>query len=312
MSRNPAIRRRGVRTWLAQHRQALGLTLHGLLRAPLASLFNIVVIGIALSLPLLLYVLLVNAQALVGTFAPQPQISIYLATEAPPSAIKDIAGRLRQHAGIATFRHVPREQALQEMQRSMGVSDLLSGLARNPLPEAFVVDARPVSTPELEALRAEFSRWPAVAHVQLDSEWAQRLESVLALARMAVLMMVILLAVALVAVTFNTIRLQILTRREEIEVSQLIGATAAFIRRPFLYYGTLVGLAGGLLAWLIVWAELAALNDGLVGLALLYGLPLELRHLAPSDSATTLLFAAALGWAGAWLSVARHLARQGV
>ena len=125
---------------------------------------------------------------------------------------------------------------------------------------------------------------------------------------LATLMLGALLAFALVAVTFNTIRLQILTQREEIEIAKLIGATNPFIRRPFLYIGALLGLAGGVAAWAIVLAGVSLFNDGLADLSRLYGIPLHLHPLSTQDGASLLLFAAWLGWFGAWLSVSRHLA----
>ena len=124
---------------------------------------------------------------------------------------------------------------------------MLDNLKQNPLPDAFVVTARDNRPETLERLRDEAQAWPKVAHVQLDSEWARKLDAALQArpnARWRILG--VLLAAALVAVTFNTIRLQILTRRDEIEVSKLIGATNPFIRRPFLWFGALQGLAGGI------------------------------------------------------------------
>jgi len=131
----------------------------------------------------------------------------------------------------------------------------------------------------------------------------------LKLARLAVGLLATLFAFALVAVTFNTIRLQILTRREEIEVSKLIGATDPFIRRPFLYFGALQGLAGGLASWAIIWAGVQLLNGALAELAQLYDTRFELRHLGLEDSLSLLVFSAGLGWFGSWLSVSRHLAQ---
>ena len=128
-------------------------------------------------------------------------------------------------------------------------------------------------------------------------------------ARLAVGLLTTLFAFALVAVTFNTIRLQILTRREEIEVSKLIGATDGFIRRPFLYFGALQGLAGGIAAWAIVWVGVQLLNGALAELAVLYDARFALKHLGSGDSLSLLVFAAGLGWFGAWLSVSQHLAR---
>jgi len=141
----------------------------------------------------------------------------------------------------------------------------------------------------------------------LDAEWARRLDAVLNVARMLVTLLAVLLAVALVAVTFNTIRLQILTRRDEIEVSKLIGATNPFIRRPFLYFGALQGLAGGFAAWLIVAIAILVLNVQLADLSGLYGTLFKLELPDGGYTLVLFVFSAALGWLGAWLSVSRHL-----
>jgi cell division transport system permease protein len=116
-----------------------------------------------------------------------------------------------------------------------------------------------------------------------------------------------MLSIAMVAITFNTIRLQILTQRDEIEVSKLIGATNGFIRRPFLYFGLVQGLLGGAAAWLIIASSLMLLNYSLAGLTQLYASNFSIAHLSISDSVTLLGFSAYLGWLGAWLSVSQHL-----
>ncbi len=143
--------------------------------------------------------------------------------------------------------------------------------------------------------------------MHLDAAWARRLEGTLQLGRLIVLVLGALLVFALVAVTFNTIRLQILTQRDEIEVAKLIGATNPFIRRPFLYYGALLGLAGGITGWAITLGGLHLLNGKLAGLAELYGTNLRLQHLSMPDTVSLCVFAAALGWLGAWLSASRNL-----
>ncbi len=174
---------------------------------------------------------------------------------------------------------MPREQALKELKASTGLADVVDSLPQNPLPDAFVVLPRDTQPEALEKLRDEVRGWPKVTHVQLDTAWARRLEAGLKLARLAVWLLATLFAFALVAVTFNTIRLQILTRREEIEVSKLIGATDPFIRRPFLYFGALQGLAGGVAAWAIIWAGVWLLNGALAELTQLYSARIELQHL---------------------------------
>lgn len=297
-----------MRGWFAAHRRAFTGTLTRLAGMPLATLFNITVIGTALALPLGFYVVLANLQALVRDYSPQPQLSVFLSPDAAAGDARAITQRLQAHAGIANFRFVPRAQALETLKSRAGLADVIAGLPHNPLPDAFVVNAAKRDAAGLEALRAEFAGWPKVAEVHVDSDWARRLDSLLAVGRYAVLMLAAALALALIAITFNTIRLQILTQRDEIEVAKLIGATDGWIRRPFLYLGGIVGAAGGVAAWLMVWGALLVFNAQLHPLSALYGLPLELAHLTAADSAATLLFAAGLGWFGAWLSVRRHLA----
>jgi cell division transport system permease protein len=297
-----------MRAWFWHHLDAFRVTLARLVRTPVAMLLNVGVIGIALALPVGLYVALVNLQGFAHTLASDPQLSLFLALDAGRADTEKIAARLKNHAGVREARYVPREQALKELKASTGLADVVDSLPQNPLPDAFVVLPRDSQPRALEQLRDEVRGWPKVTHVQLDTAWARRLEAGLKLARLAAGLLATMFAFALVAVTFNTIRLQILTRREEIEVSKLIGATDPFIRRPFLYFGALQGLAGGIAAWAIVWVSVWLLNGALAELAQLYASRFELRHLSPEDSLSLLAFSAGLGWFGSWLSVNQHLA----
>ena len=298
-----------MKVWLSQHVRTFAATLARLARSPVASLLNIGVIGVALALPVGFYVGLTHLRGYARELAADPQLSLFLALDASRGDVAQIETRLKQHPAVRRFSYVSREQALREMKAGTGLADVVDSLNHNPLPDAFVVDAGDSAPQTLETLRDEIRRWPKVAHVQLDSAWARRLEALLKLGRLAVLMLGTLLAFALIAITFNTIRLQIMTQREEIEVAKLIGATDPFIRRPFLYYGAVLGLAGGMAAWTIVAAGVYLLNDGLTDLSRLYGTRLQLHPLGPEDSLSLLLFAAGLGWFGAWLSVNQHLSQ---
>ncbi|KPK18883.1 MAG: cell division protein FtsX [Betaproteobacteria bacterium SG8_41] len=296
-------------TWLWSHVNALLTTLARLVRTPVATLLNVGVLGIALALPAGLYVGLANIQGYARSLAANPQLSVFLALDAGDADVAGTETRLRGHPGVASVRYVPRDEALTQIKSRTGLADVVDSLKENPLPDAFVVQPRDATPQVLEQLRDELRGWPGVAHVQLDAVWARRLEAGLKLARLAVWLLATLFAFALVAVTFNTIRLQILTRREEIEVAKLIGATDPFIRRPLLYFGAVQGLAGGLTAWAIVAISLYWLNGGLADLSQLYGTRLELQQLSARDGLSLLLFSAVLGWFGAWLSVNQHLAR---
>jgi cell division transport system permease protein len=292
---------------LIEHLRVLHYTLRRLLLTPNASLLNITIIGIALSLPVGGYVLLKSVQSLGTQIAGTPQISVFLVSGTNGAEIERIGDKLKQHDGIKSIEFVSREVALKKLQQSTGLSDVIGGLSQNPLPDAFVVYPKDGNVKALEALSDELKGWQQFEHVQLDSAWIHKLEALLNFGRMAVAILAALLSFALIAITFNTIRLQILTRREEIEVAKLIGATDAFIRRPFLYFGLTQGLLGGIAAWLLVAISLQLLNYQVGILTQLYASSFSLQHLSLADSVTLLGFSAYLGWLGAWFSVSQHL-----
>jgi cell division transport system permease protein len=280
--------------WLRQHAQAFVQGLRKL------SVLNALVIGVALSLPAAGYALLESLRPAGARLALEPRISLFLAPQAQRADAEALGTRLRADRRIDSVRFVPREQALKDMSEVQGLSEVIAALGRNPLPDAFVVTSR-------QDIAGELGKLPGVAHVQADAVWARRLAAAGAIAEVALGVLAALLGAALIAVTFNTIRLQILTQRDEIEVSKLLGATDAFIGRPFYYLGVLQGLVGGGLALAIVAAALALLNSEVRLLAESYGSNFRFAFLPLPDAASVMLLAAGLGWLGARLSVSRHL-----
>jgi len=289
--------------WLRQHRDALALALSRLAGAPLNTLLSLLAIGVALALPAGGQMLFANAQSALRGLAATPQISLFMAVEAERKAALDVETRLRRMDGVANAKLVTREETLTRMKAGQGVGEVLDALPKNPFPDAFVIIPRDERPEAMERLAAELRKLPRVEHVQLDSAWVQRLDALLRLGRTAVVLLALLLGVGLVAITFNTIRLQVLTSRAEIEVSRLLGATDAFIRRPFYWFGTLQGLLGGATAWLIVLGATAWLRGPIFELASLYRLDFTLTPLAAGDAGLLLALSAALGWAGAALSL---------
>jgi len=296
-----------MKTWLRQHRQAIAAAFGKLAAQKSAALLNALVIGIALSLPAGGYALLAGLRSVTQGASLEPQLSVFLRGETKRPQADALGAQLKSDARLGDVRFVSREQALKELQATEGLAEVVAALNRNPLPDAFVVRPKVADAAALDGLARELRAMPAVAHVQVDSAWARRLRAFAGTARLAIALLAALLAFGLVAITFNTIRLQILTQRAEIEISKLIGATDAFIRRPFFYLGALQGLAGGALALAILWGSLAALNLGVSELAASYGSAFRLTFLAPGDALAVLLFSAALGWLGAFLSVSKYL-----
>jgi cell division transport system permease protein len=296
-----------MKTWLRQHRQAIAAAFGKLAAQKSAAVLNALVIGIALSLPAGGYALLANLREVTLGAALEPQLSVFLRADAQRPAADALGARLKGDVRLSSVRFVSREQALKELQATEGLAEVAAALSRNPLPDAFVLRPKATEAAQLDALARDLLAMPGVAHVQVDSAWARRLGALAGTARLAIALLATLLAFGLVAITFNTIRLQILTQRAEIEISKLIGATDAFIRRPFFYLGALQGLAGGLLALLVVRGGLSAMNIGVSDLAASYGSAFRLAFLAPGDAVAVVLFSAVLGWFGAFLSVSKYL-----
>lgn len=291
--------------WLRQQYRASLAALRQLAAHPVATVLTTLAIGVAISLPSGLYLILSNLDRLAGDLPAQPEISLYLATDISPAARDAIAARIQRHPGLAMQRFVPRDEALKALGQSQNLDDIIAGLEANPLPDAWVI--RPtVTTPErMTQLQAEFKQLPGIDQVHVDSAWAQRLHAALDLGRTVVLLLAVLLGIAMVAISGNAIRALILAKRDEIEVSRLIGATDRYIRRPFLFLGGLQGLLGGLAATGVLAGAGLLLEPYVARLAALYGSQYQLWPPTLLEFAVALAVTTLLGWLGAWFTVAR-------
>ncbi len=295
-----------MRSWLAQHRAALARAVRRLWSAPLNTLLSLLVIGIALTLPAAGYLLIDNLRSLGQSASGAQQISLFLAVDADKKAVAEIENRLKA-LGAGKWRFITRDEALKRLQGSEGMAEIVASLPRNPLPDAFVLELSESEPEKLETLRKTLSGWPKVEHVQLDSAWIKRFDAFLRLGKLAVTLLAALFGAGLVAVTFNTIRLQVVAQAAEIEVARLIGATDAFVHRPFYYYGAVQGALGGLFAAALVSGMLRLLAGPVAELAALYGGSFVLRGPAPLEICALALLGAVLGWLGAQLSVSLSL-----
>jgi len=296
-----------MRVWLQHHRLSLAQTTARLSNSPFATTLNVLAIGVALALPFGVYCMLSNLESLSRKISVDPQLTVFLARDAAKAEVAAVETRLRGARGVRAVRFISRDAALADLGRAGGMQEVIASLPQNPLPDAFVVTLATSDPILADRLELEFKGLPKVAYVQADSAWVRRLDALLRLGRTGVVLLAGLLGLALVAVTFNTIRLQILTQRDEIELCRLIGATHAYIRRPFFYLGSLLGMLGGVAALGIVGAGLAFLNRDLGALAQLYGADLRLAFPNPQEMGAVLGSAAVLGWLGAYISVSRHL-----
>ena len=304
-----------MKVWLRQHVFAIKGAIPRPGRGFGSFAFNVLVVAIALALPFAGLTVLENMRPVSAQLAVEPEISVFLAMETPrqrASALAPEIARVLQAnrvAGILEF--IPRENALGALRERSGIAEAITTLGNNPLPDGYVIrlggfdnaqDARRV-----DEIAVQLKALPGVEYVQVDSAWVQRLSALLNVLRMALLFLAATLGVVVVAVVFNTIRLQVMTQREEIEVSRLVGATNGFICRPFYYSGALLGLAAGALALGAVGLGLRPLNVAIAEFARLYASEFQLLPLGWLLTVTLLLISAALGLFGAMLSVRRHL-----
>lgn len=293
--------------WLRTHWNAGRLAFARLAAAPLNTLLSVLGIGIALALPAGGQLLLTQVTRLAQTTPATPQLTLFLAVGAERKTTQAIEARLKEQPEVAQTRLIAREDTLARMKTADGLADVIGALPQNPFPDALVATPVDDAPTTLENLAATVRKWPQVEHVQMDADWARRLSALIRLAKTGVWLLATLLGIGLVTITFNIIRLQVLTRQAEVEVSRLLGATDAFIRRPFLWYGGLLGLLGGGAAWLIVVGATLWLRLPVAELAQLYGLDLMLALPTAIDSLWLFGAAALLGWLGAALSMRQHL-----
>jgi cell division transport system permease protein len=300
-------------SWLRQHGFALGAALVHLRKAPGSFLFNILVVAIALALPFMGLTVLGNVRPLSEQVSVDPEISLFLKQDLAREQAGALATPLREMMKDAKIVFVPREKALDNLKDKSGLSDVLATLGENPLPDSYIIklDAFRSAAAGLDVddLAERMRALPGVDTVQIDSAWVKRLAALIGVLKLALLLLAATLGTVVVAVVFNTIRLQVLTQREEILVSKLIGATDTFIHRPFYYTGALLGLCAGAAALGAVALALRPLNTAIAEFARLYASEFQLAPLEPLAMAALLAVSAALGLVGAVLSVQRHLAR---
>jgi cell division transport system permease protein len=292
-----------------RHAQALLGSFGRLARNPLATALTLLVIGLALALPAALGLFVINAQMATGGFGNAVDMSVYLKSGVSVAQAQQLATDARERPGIARVTVIPATEGLREFRKYSGFGAALDALKSNPLPNVLHVVPRAdaSSAADLETLRRYFAAWPEVDVVQLDTQWVLRFNAILAVLRRVVLIAGVLLGAGVLAVVGNTIRLEILNRRAEIEVTKLVGGTNAFVRRPFLYTGMLYGVGGAVLAAAILEAAVLILDPSVATLAQLYGSRYSLQ--GPPGQVLAALFGGGmvLGWLGAWISAHRHL-----
>ena len=270
----------------------------------------VLVIGVTLALPAAINVIVKNAQSISGSWDNALDFSVYLKLDITVGEAENLASLIDQRADVASVRLVTADEALVEFKQQSGFGEALDQLGDNPLPHALVVRPSPGNTgASLTLLQQELGNLPEAELVQVDTEWVQRFHAILDIVRQAIVIGSVLLGIAIVVIIGNTIRLDIENRREEIEVTKLIGASNAFVRRPFLWTGFWYGLLGGIFALLLVQYGLYLLKDPVARLAGLYQGNITVVTLGFDESSAIVGAAVFLGLFASWVTAARHMRR---
>jgi len=298
-----------IHNYFVRHIQVALNSLGHLYRAPLASLMTIAVIGIALALPSGLYLLAGNLQKLGAQWDGGANLSLFLHKSVSLAQARKVKEKLAQWPEIDSLQLITPEQALAEFRELSGFGQALELLDDNPLPVVLAIKPSPEHATALaaEALTGKLRSLPEVELAQLDLQWVKRFNTIMEIVQRTIWVMGALLGLAVLLITGNTIRLEIQNRREEIEITKLIGATDGFIRRPFLYAGLWYGLFGAVMGALLVELALLQLLEPVRRLAGLYQSRFSLEILTSGELLYLLIAGSFLGLTGAWIAVGRHL-----
>ena len=294
--------------YFLHHMQSLVFSLGKIYAAPATTIMTVAVIGITLSLPGGFYLFLKNIEVMSGDFRSSTQITLYLDIELTEKKARALQGVVANTPNVGDTQFISRQKSLEAFRQTSGFGKSIDTLASNPLPHTIVVE--PVSgadTFTVKNLLNSLQALPGVEIAKLDTEWLERLYTILEIAKRSVAIITLLFAFAVLLIIGNTIRLDIQNRYQEIIVTKLIGATNAFIRRPFLYGGLWYGLLGGLISWLIVEFGYYAISGPLNRLNLLYQADLVLITFTFQDFIILISSSTLLGLTGSWIAVARHL-----
>lgn len=296
-------------TYLSRHLQVMFSTLGNMRRTPITSLNTIAIVAITLLLPSLLYITVKSAEKLSSEWQGRPQMSVFLEKDTDPQVAQLIFDEIRLQPSIALAELITPTQALDEFRLLSGLDFEIDFLDSNPLPASIVVMPSDdfMSAEQLLELKQQLEKIDGINQIRLDLEWTNRFNAILGVITKVAGLLSALLALAMILIVGNTIKLLITNRRDEIEITKLVGGTNAFVRRPFLYYGTLFGLFGACLTLLLLTIAGAIINEPVNQLASLYQQQSLLHELSLQEVLAILGLGGLLGWLAARWSVAQHL-----
>ncbi|SSY70570.1 permease-like cell division protein FtsX [Alysiella crassa] len=276
-------------------------------RQPIATLLILAMLAIAMTLPLTLYLGVQSSQTVLSKLSETPKITVYLETNSTETDVDTLKKMFSEDKRVKQAQFVSKDDGLEEMKAALDSQDIVSMLDENPLPDSFIITPASSTPDTIAALKTDVEQFPMVASSQMDSEWMKTLYQVNELVQKVFWFLAITLSLAFVLVAHNTIRLQILTHKEEIEITKLLGAPSSFVRRPFLYQAAWQSLLSaaislGLATWVMKTSQPLVTQ-----IFEPYGIHLTWRSFTPQEMAIVLAGVCALGILGSWLASTQHL-----
>lgn len=296
-------------SWMDHHRQIALDSGQRLLRSPIASLFTMLAIAIALVLPAMLWLGLGSVRTLDSNLESTTHITVYLQAGESPDSVNQIAGQIRGNSDVQSIQLITADQGLDEFQHSLGIGNVASLLSYNPLPATILVTPNSHDPQAVSDLASQLQGINGVDESRVDVQWLQRLHDIGRLGQRMTWGLFVLFGFGALLVVGNTIRLSVANRHKEIEVVTLLGATRPFVRRPFLYMGAWFGLGGGILAIVLLLLGRGWLSTPINDLAQSYGSSYQLPLPGFGGSLLLIIVSILLGLLGAWIAVARHLSQ---
>jgi cell division transport system permease protein len=300
-----------IKAYADIHAHALFSSLGRLIRTPASLVLTILVLSISISIAGSFYLMVKNIRQLTDNLESTNQLSVYLKMDLSEGRISRLVENVTKDAAVESVKLITPEQALYEFKEHSGFGDAINILDKNPLPPVLVVLPKNSlqDHQSVAQLQATIEKFPEVDSVKLDMQWMQRLQSIVALADKVVLLLSILFGLAVLLITGNTIRLELQGRKDEVIIAKLVGATHAFIRRPFLYTGFWLGFTAGVGAWFIVSIVLLSLYSSVQKISQLYSENFNIVFLDYSESFLLLFISSMLGVIGAWSVLNKQLQR---
>lgn len=294
-----------------QHFQQVFSSFSELWKTPFATLMTILVLGVALSLPSVFHVLYKNSERVSQQWDKASEISLFLKKDISAQRVQVLINKLGLYDEIETVTHITSHQALEEFKEMSGFSKALNYLDENPLPDVLIVVpvAQAMNIASSKLLVAKLQREQDVDLVRVDIDWIEKLQAILAIVVDVVIAIAVLLLLSVLLIVSNTIRLNILNQRSEIEVLKLVGATNSFIQRPFLYAGIWYGILGGLIAWLLTFSLVQWLQSGVINLMGLYQVEFQISAMSLEEVGILIGVSTFLGFIASYISVKQYLVK---